>query len=358
MRFDRHTRSAPYLNRSDQVRMLRMVGLLALVILLIQVAAKPESWNWFFALSEPPPGAASAEPPELKPVQIRHPEEGPELPDDTYYARVTGATEGDPDSASTGAGELPTETPNLARLPDQLLESVQDDWFGLTRAEQPALVAIAQQLREQANEELGPHADPNVTFDVLLKSPGYYRGRLMTLSGTLRRLLPAEFSAPDGPVRVYEGYVVPGDSRGTPYLVFLNDLPTGIAPGDGLEDRVEFEAYFIRRFAYPAQKGEEVTAMLFAPTLRRVSRTGLPPAEVRRELESGMVILFSVIGVVVLGLVVWFIISDLKFRRSRLHAIAESRLDADPNALAELGALDGGDPHQIRVGEMQETPRP
>ncbi|MEZ6066211.1 MAG: hypothetical protein R3B90_11000 [Planctomycetaceae bacterium] len=65
--------------------------------------------------------------------------------------------------------------------------------------------------------------------------------------------------------------------------------------------------------------------------------------------------MFLAAGVFLVALLGWFAISDRRFRGSRLHEIAESRLDADPSDITALADIDGGDPHQIRITEDDEA---
>ena len=49
MRFRNSSTPPPYLNKTDQFRMLRMVGLLALVVFAMKLAADPGMWRWLFS---------------------------------------------------------------------------------------------------------------------------------------------------------------------------------------------------------------------------------------------------------------------------------------------------------------------
>lgn len=358
MRFDRRSRLSAASRRQDQARIVRLIGLLVLVVLLIQVASRPSAWNWLVALSEPqeavrPPEAAAGRPA----VQVRRPADQPQLPDDEVYARVAepgdSEAEASPDAAPEPAAGVRGGGP---LLPAELFDGVQDDWFGLTRAEQPALIGISRALRDVESEQWSAAADRNATFDVLLNMPEVYRGRGVTISGTLRRLLPAELHHDSDVVRLWEAYVIANDARATPYIILSNEPPAGITPGDDLEARVSVDACYVRRIAYGTPRGEAVTSLLMAPTIRWTPLTTPGPEEVRREMGYGVIVFTGGVALVLIGVLAWFFVSDRRFRRSRMHQIAESRLDAAPEALSALDALDGGDPHQIRIEEPQESP--
>lgn len=385
MRFDRRSRRSPAWNRQDQTRIVRLVGMLVLVLVLIQFAARPESWEWWTRLTEPPPPPpAEAVPPDGRPtITLRHPATEPSLPMDTVVARVEqeggaeapsaapSATEGTapgteprPEAASQvppSAEETspPADRPDAAgRLPESFFTGVQNDWFGLTRAEQPALVKICQFLRTVDPAWLAERADRTVTFDVLLNDPDHYRGRPVAIQGTLRRLLPGQLRSEEGPVAVWEAYVVAPDSRNTPYLVFCNEAPPGMPRGDDLQEPVELQGYVIRRIGYATPRGEAVTLMLLAPTL--TWRPMLLPSRetMQREMSWGALIFVGGMAVLVGGVLLWFFRSDRWFRRSHLHEIAEQRLAASAEELNRLAELDRGDPHHIEIDEGGESSSP
>ena len=65
----------PYFNRKDQIRMLALVGLLALVLIGMKLAANPASWHWMFV------GQNAADEPNAESggprTKIRQPRERP-----------------------------------------------------------------------------------------------------------------------------------------------------------------------------------------------------------------------------------------------------------------------------------------
>lgn len=374
MRFDRHIRSAPYVNRRDQFRMLGMVGLLALVLVLIQVVRRPASWNWLFALSglsvaEEQDAPAEGELRQLKPIEIRRKTPAAPLGEDEFYAHVGEAPSPDtpaaaPQGAAGGPGIETPRTPPTAedstqhppvsagdRLSAEMLSGVVDDWMGMTREEQAALLRVADHLDVVDAASLSAAGDRQVTLDSLLADPDYFRGRPVTITGRLKRFVRGKIGTPDETLPVWEAWVITGDSRGVPLLVLCLTPPTGMPQGESIDEIVTASGYFLRRFAYASRGGEALTALLFAPSLEW--RPAGPPLDqqVKREMNLATVIFVAVGGLGLVALLVWFARSDRRFRRSRSHSIAESRLDASANELAALGDLDGGDPHRIQIDD-------
>jgi hypothetical protein len=354
--------------------MLGLIALLGLVLALVKLTSNPESWRWFVILSEGKSSepAADSSTPELKPLNIRRERsEGP-LPDDTYYARVENEpgeareaatdapSEPAPDEAEIEAseGEPPATAPSdVARLPEGMLQGMEDDWHGLTRAEQPALLRVAERLEDISLQQLRSAADSQATFPVMLGNPEYYRGRAVAFTGRVKRLTPGALHSDGTTRKVWEAYVITEDSQQTPMLVFLNQPPAGMPQGEKIDQKATVAGYVLRRYAYAAVGGEEVSLMLFAPTLQW--HPPVPPAgeRVTKDLRISTLIVAGVLAAGLLALIVWFARSDRRYRNSRMHEIAESRLDAAPQELAALASLDSGDPHRLPVEELSALDR-
>ena len=361
MRFDRKVRSNPYLNRRDQFRLLRLVALLTMVAFAIPLAARPSSWNWFFAVSgvevEQPEGSPASLPENLKPFDIRRPGEERPLAEDEIYARVAEQPEQASDSESSVLSSPETASDDRL-LSANVLDGVEDDWFGLTRAEQPALARIADRLDTSSPAALTAQADHDVTFDALLGNPDYFRGRLVTISGRLRRCTQTRIGVGDDAREIWEAWVVMSDSQNTPCLVYCLDAPTGMPTGETLDEAATVTGYFVRRYAYASVGGEAITAMLIAPALDW--RPAPPPVtpRLKQEMQWGALVWVSIVVCVLLAVGGWYFLSDRRFKQSRLNAIGESRLDAAPEDLTALAQLDGGDPHEIRVDDEAEQTAP
>lgn len=368
MRFDRHLNSSPYHTRRHQFRLVRLVGMTLLVMILIQWAAKPESWNWLAGLSSEgqlPDDATRPVRGDLKPIDVKRSADAERLPDDTYYARVDEASpapseaadpssprESAPDAALTGAQRGPLD------LPGDVWEGVADDWFGLTRAEQPALLRIAAAIDQVDPAALQQQSSREATFDVLLGHPDYYRGRPVHLEGRVRRMTPARIGLGDEARDVWEAWLFTPDSRSTPLLVYSLTPPAGMPRGEKIDEAVAVDAYFVRRYAYASIGGESVSVMLMAPRLEWSPPQPAPVRQLHAELQTSTVIGAVLLGGALLAIGLWYFLSDRRFRASRLHAISESRLDAAENELQQLAALDGGDPHRIQIDEPVEAGPP
>ncbi len=365
MRFDRNIPPNPYLNRRDQWRLLRLVGMVAVVMALFQVARQPASWDWFTRMGEVEPTVEPGRDLPVapsKPIAVKGRAPAP-LPDDQIYAWVDGAAAGPVASEEEGAASPPVATgdgaagvtkPGPRMLPAEVFEGIEDDWFGMTRAEQPALLKVLDHLREMGPAAVASGATRDVTFEGLMGNPDYYRGRLVTLSGRLKRCLQGQFGSGETSQEVWEAWIVPPDSRGTPYLVYCLEVPPGMPTGEKLDEPVLVHGCFVRRFAYASIGGEAITPMVVGLQLEWAPAPLRGDERITEEMRWSTVVLALIFTVALLGTGVWYWLSDRRFRNSRLHTIGESRLDASSSDLQALSNLDRGDPHRIHIPDNGE----
>jgi hypothetical protein len=99
-------------------------------------------------------------------------------------------------------------------------------------------------------------ADRKVTYAHLYQMPSRFRGQVVHYEGRLRRLVwvPAsEYTESQGVKEYYEGWVFDPEMRGAnPMCLIFTDLPKGLRPGEGLDQRVSFDGYFFKLYGYKA----------------------------------------------------------------------------------------------------------
>ncbi len=423
MRFDKSSKSRRYLNRRDQYRMLALIAGLAAVMVLIKLAGKPESWHWFVVLSggeqtaEQQPRPPRQKKTTLTPLRRQGnrfllPDEftpGPESSsrlssaddssgrgkNDSHEPKKTNPVQTDDKSNSEEQTKKPslaeqhnppprgdasplTDSPrepaslplDTSHLPEvttdgqlvlsaELLEPMNDALFRLSKKEAPALKAILEFVRHLSDEEIAAHADDQVTFDVIRATPDYYRGKLVTIQGRAKQLLPfdyATFGSVRDPIEAYQCWITTPDSRGIPYLVLCPEPPEEMPTGRSIDEPVRATGYFIRHFSYPSKKGTSTTLLLIAKRIEWTPSPNRAGKKISEKLETTLLFWALGLGLLVAGLGAWYLWGNHKFRTSHLHDIAESRLDADPKDLADLEKMDSGDPHRIQIpADLEEV---
>lgn len=98
----------------------------------------------------------------------------------------------------------------------------------------------------------------DLTYAHLLEQPSTYRGEVVHLEGRLKRL--RRFDAPtaarqEGILEIYEGWVFDDLYFTNPYCVLCTDTPSDIAVGERIEERVQFDGYFFKRYRYKDGEG-------------------------------------------------------------------------------------------------------
>lgn len=336
MRFRSEQKPPPYLNRRDQYRLLGMVGALCLVAFGTMWASRPSSWHWLVPPDRPAPHT-------LNEIDFRVQSSPPgSLPPGAF--RVVGDNEdvGAHPHSTDGHGGVDSSS-----IRKDVLLPIEDNTLGLRRSEldayQVALERADRLTREL--EESGGRRD--VAFTVLMLEPDNHRGQLIQIAGDLRRL--TELAVPEGVSidRLYEGWLFTRDSGTNPYRIVCTQRPHEIPLGDLTAQPVPVEVtgYFFKRYGYTSKGGQHVAPMLVARTIAvRKTPVGIPAED--GDLQVAVLLL---IGLVVTGIVLlvgWCIVSDQRYRGSRLRELAASRLDASPHDLDKLLKVETSDPEQ------------
>lgn len=181
-----------------------------------------------------------------------------------------------------------------------------------TRIRQQAAEVLQKRWRETDRFHKVPVGDFPLFYD-LTESPEFYRGRPITLSGHLIRLVKYPAGPNDyGIETLYEGWLVTPDSQRHPTIVAFTRLPAGMEIGEQLIDGVSVTGYFLKLHTYASRDRKT----RFAPMVLAHTLTWNPPHgeasgwPVSNEILTGIVAVlgtFGLVGILVLA------------RRSRLQ---------------------------------------
>jgi hypothetical protein len=153
-------------------------------------------------------------------------------------------------------------------------------------------------------------------FIDLFKNPDLYRGKPVTLVGTMRKLttFAAEEENEYDLTRLYEAWIFPEDGQGNPVAVVFTQKPEALPLGDEVNEHVRVTGYFFKMYAYPAHDTTRVAPMLLARTVERVN-VGVPA-------EFPFALAIGGIAAVVLGvaaMLIYFRVKDRQYQ-SKVHA--------------------------------------
>ena len=353
MQFRTRREPPPYLNSRDQWRMLRLVGLLALVLIAMNVAANPENWRWMFPEETAP--ANQKPPPSLEEVDFAVQLDDPDaLPPDVFRSEP----DGDEARPAEPATKIDPENCRDVRIDPELLSGVRDNTLGVRRSEADAFYLVLAQARDVPARCLREAARDDVAFAVLMTDSEHFRGLPVTVTGEIKRLNSVDASEnPFGIERFYESWLFTPDSGDNPYRIVTASVPEGLPQGDiDEETRVRVTGYFFKREGYAAQGGLHTAPLLIGKTLERLpARADGIPAGRNLPIARLLVIIAAAV-IVLLGLTLWqFSRSDRRFKREHFDRLAETPTE-DPSRLNELQASDPGE-HLRQLGEQSPADR-
>jgi len=255
LRFTGKRPSRNYLGRREQFRLLPLLGMLALVVVLMRLAGRPESWNWFNALAPAPKAAAPATPDDA--IDSRRPDRSAsaEVPDAMHIApAVTSTLDGGDESL-----------PGLRR---DAFAGVADDTVLRGGDEHEAFfktLGVLQGIDEQSPTLPRPI---DVGFVQLFRQPQAYRGEWIRVSGVVRRALP--IAVPKNAHGIQELHQLWLQPEGRPddlLAIDVLELPPGFPTGTAVKAPVTIDGVFFKRWAYHAGDGIRTAPLILARTV-------------------------------------------------------------------------------------------
>jgi len=251
MRFSTRRSTPNYLGGSQQRRLLMTILLLALVLFLMREAGKPANWQWFVALNNPAP--APAEPAEID-TRLR-----PSVQEEALPGAFSSPPENPPASAAPGY---------FAGVKPGLLESVRDDTV-FRGAEHDAFFHLLEILHDTDSQTIEAASRGQAAFVQLYHQPEEYRGKLVSLRGTVRGVFDVQASRNDyGIVRYYQLWLQPYDNPSLPVVVYVLELPPGFPTAERMQEEVELTGFFFKRWAYRAQDAIRSAPLVLAKTVQ------------------------------------------------------------------------------------------
>jgi hypothetical protein len=199
--------------------------------------------------------------------------------------------------------------------------------------------------------ELTKFARRDTTFVHLLEEPEKYRGEIVHIEGSMRRLRRFDattLAVKEGVPVLFEGWIFPEGAFANPYCVILSELPEGMKVGEKVDYKVAFDGYFFKVYRYKAGDGNRIAPLLIGRGIQLLE-TPAGPAEESSELFGGGFTL-SFLGIIggtillALGLGWWYRRGDRSIR-ARLNHVRNSNFslpeDEAGNATAEVNGTGG-----------------
>lgn len=266
------------------LRITRMVVLLLVVVWLMNMARRPQSWSWLWQVTQPPGAAADAAAPPADEIDTRVRKALEQPTDDGVFISVV---RDDAPAPAVADGFFPGVDP-------QWFQAVKDD-TAVRTVEHAALAHLVDLLHTTAADQLDQAARTDVTFAQLYQQPPAYRGQLVRLAGQVRRADWIRAPRNDSGIeRLAELWLQPDGAPANPLAVYCLELPPGFPQGVQLTEPVVVSGFFFKRWLYNARDTLRTTPLVVGKTVnwQREPPASLAPVtgwEIARVLMIGAV---------------------------------------------------------------------
>lgn len=159
------------------------------------------------------------------------------------------------------SGESPTV---VEKDTDIDLSEVRDKTY-FRPEERPAWFALLKQLQQSDEAQLAEETVGELTYAQLLKQPEVYRGRVVTLHGTvLREELQPLSDNPLGLTAYHRLWIQPRGGGQWPFVVYCLRLPNGFPRGETIHAAVRVRGIFFKNWSYAWEEGLGLAPVVLA----------------------------------------------------------------------------------------------
>jgi hypothetical protein len=302
------------LHGAELPRLASGVVMLVLIYMLYQWAREPGAWTWLAGNAEKPSADApnALEVPDSPNPPISP--EQPERPATPTLPEAAGFTDEDPEQLDAAREEFQV-------LTDGRLKLGAEEMVPYNR--------VVQWVEHQSFERLRQRARSDLLFTHYHDEPDQYRGQLVTMEMSARRILDAGMSG-DG-VPLHEVWGVTSESINRLYVAIVVGLPKDIPVGPNVQVRVRFAGYFLKLQGYHSYGAKAGAPPERSPLLiGRIERVPVVAStrDTTQELKWGSIVLAVIVGI-------WFV-QFLYFKRRRKKTIPRStaRVDSEGKAVS------------------------
>ncbi len=263
-------------SRGEQRRMLMLVGLAAGVLILFSVAGNPRMYAWFTEMGKPKKVIEDAH----VDTRVQPSTTARDLKAGLFAVTADRPADGPVEETAAAGDRFPgVRMEYFGAIKDNTLyrESDVDAWFHL--------LGIANNTPQETLER---SSRGRVTFLQLFRQPDAYRAELVSVAGTVHRVvryeIPTNYEDLSG--EYFQVWLQPENSA-HPVVVYSLSLPEDFPVADDMKESAEVTGFFFKIWAYAAKEEPRTAPILLAKTLRwneqRVRRTYDRPAVVPTE---------------------------------------------------------------------------
>ena len=235
------------------------------ILILMMEAGNPENWHWLWGGRPPVGGDGQLEEDQIAGREI---DSRLRLKSPNNSQALLGITSDSPPaspSVDPALAELDGDSSDCSRgVRGDLLAVVEDDRV-LRSVEHDAWFHLLEILASTDQRQLQKQSTGRIGFVSLFEEPQNYRGKLVTVRGTVRRAYWVQARKNDYGI---EGYFVcwlrPAGGPNSPMVVYSLQLPDQFPTGTDVAADASFTGFFFKRFAYVAQDGGRTAPLILA----------------------------------------------------------------------------------------------
>jgi hypothetical protein len=321
--------TADYTQGADKWRLFLYVAALMLVLAAIERARDPATWQWMWNLG---------------------PAKAPAVPFDNKLENGGLRTARDPADTFVAAPDVEADGSIEAAR-----GQIQDDTVIFRPAEREIWFHEVQRVRDAAPDAMKRESLGRVAYLQLARQPADYRGKVVTVAGTVRMAYRAPAAENDLGIEEYFVYwLQPAGGPDSPIVVYALDSPAGfpkIAPNmqeaqkksAQLREEVEITGVFFKRCAYAGQGGTYTAPLMIAnvPNWHRRQPIAAPPASNLSAREVAALAAVALVLAICITAVVW--------KRSRRPRVKDQ--------LISVGSLTVGPSTKQSLRELEQQAR-
>jgi hypothetical protein len=258
MRFEpRIKRHKNPIGRRESRTLLMMVMLLGFVVVIASQAMKPETWAWFFdrgqTVSTEPPAADINKIPDTR---VATPPTKPRIEGQFTLPRPAPKVAVAKDAPGYFAGVRP-----------ELLVEIEDN-LEFNSAELAPRMNLIEVLQTNQQRDLTKASIGEVGFLQLQEQSRVYRGKLVTVVGTVRQARIVDSTVDDGVDQFFEITLEPKGGPPRPILIYCLERPTEFPIGSKLDEAVRITGFFFKKRNYQARDDRRLAPAIFAKSFR------------------------------------------------------------------------------------------
>ncbi|MBI1247346.1 hypothetical protein GC197_05805 [bacterium] len=252
-----------YFARREQVRLLLLVGAIGLVIVLMIRASDPETWRWI--APEKDDAQANLDNVPVPPIDARVPRKAV-TSDNGVEGAFRVAEDRKPATPYTMGQKTPSgkERAKLELWADKASLADVEDNSPFRAADFKAWSEVFDHLREATPQELSAARAPAVQFGQLFQQSDVYRGKLVTVSGTIRRCIkipPSRLDERAGDM--WQIWLFSGSDE-LPIVIYSLNIPEKFPVGNQVHQAASFQAVYFKKWVYAAKGGTMTAPLLIA----------------------------------------------------------------------------------------------